>query len=258
MRILIVNDDGIHATGLDVLASAARSFGDVWTVAPHVECSAMSNAITLHSPLRIYPRGHQRWAITGTPTDCTYVALHHFGVTFDLVLSGVNHGPNLGIDVLYSGTVAAAMEATRAGIPAFAFSLVQGHSEPVDSEQWCSVGRVVKDVLTWYTQSKPMPEGTLLNVNIPGGEIASPTPLTGTTLGQVSYPPRVTEQLDPRGKPFLWIGGDPPTLGNQPGTDCAAIHNQSISITPLQLNLTNYDQVDALHQEITAFLREKP
>lgn len=238
MRILICNDDGIHAAGLDALAEVARAFGDVWIVAPHVEASASSHAITLHEPLRLLPRGHQRFAVTGTPTDCAYVGLHHlFEEPFDLVLSGVNHGPNLGIDVLYSGTVAAAMEGARYGVPSIAFSLV-GRSFP--DACWVDVRRVVHEVLTWFMQGPTLPTERVLNVNIPMGPLPTPAPLRATRLGHVHYPPHVEEKQDPRGRSYLWIGGRPPVLSNEPGTDCAAVQEGCVSITPLLLDLTDH------------------
>lgn len=251
MRILLVNDDGIHAIGLRVLKEAAQSFGDCLVVAPHDECSAMSHAITLHAPLRLRPHGPQEFAVTGTPTDCAYLGIYKVSDPKpDLVLSGINYGPNLGIDVLYSGTVAAAMEGARAGIPSLAFSLAT--SSP-SSEDWETAGRVVKEVLTWYQKQPSLAPGKLLNVNIPPSPLPTPAPLRAACLGEVEYPTHVEGREDPRGGNYYWIGGRPPKWGVRPGSDTAFVQQQKVSITPLQLDLTDFDELDDLRSKLESF-----
>ncbi len=248
MRILIVNDDGIHAVGLRILTEAAQSFGDCLVVAPHDECSAVSHAITLHAPLRLREHGPQKYAVTGTPTDCAYLGIHMVSESKpDLVLSGINFGPNLGIDVLYSGTVAAAMEGARAGIPSLAFSLAARN--PCE-EDWGTAKRVVHEVLSWYLKQPPMAPGKLLNVNIPRSPLPVPAQLRAACLGEVDYPTHVETRKDPRGGHYYWIGGRPPLLGDHTGSDTAMIQQKEVSVTPLQLDLTDFDELDDLRKKL--------
>lgn len=249
MRILLVNDDGIHAEGLRILHESAQEFGDCFTIAPHDECSAISHAITLHAPLRLRSHGPQRYAVTGTPTDCVYLGIHQLcDAPLDLVLSGINHGANLGVDVLYSGTVAAAMEGARAGIPSLAFSLAA--RRPTEQD-WQTAGRVVHEVLTWYTKQPPLEPGTLLNVNIPKAPIDKPAPLCATHLGELHYPNHVETRQDPRGGRYYWIGGRPPLLGSDdPHSDTTVIQQHRVSITPLHLNLTDHASLESLRNQL--------
>ncbi|TNE48388.1 MAG: 5'/3'-nucleotidase SurE [Deltaproteobacteria bacterium] len=250
MRILLVNDDGIHAKGIHVLQQAAQAFGECITVAPHDESSAVSHAITLHAPLRLRNHGPNAYAVTGTPTDCAYIGLHKvLDPQPDLLLSGINYGPNLGIDVLYSGTVAAAMEGSRAGVPSVAFSLATRH--PTD-EDWETAGRVVREFLTWYLDQPPLPQGKLLNVNIPKGPLPTPAPFRAVRLGEVDYPPDVASREDPRGGYYYWIGGKPPRLGDEPDTDTGSILEKHVSVTPLHLDLTDYSSLGDLQNRLTS------
>jgi len=237
-RILISNDDGIHAPGIQALAAAASAMGDVTVVAPDRERSGAGHAISLYHPLRLTPHGEGRWAVDGTPTDAVYVGIHHVfrDGPPDLMLSGVNRGANLANDVTYSGTVSAAFEACLFGIPAVAISLTGG--KPWDFEHAASVGvEVGRQVL-----AEGLPRGTLLNVNVPPG---APTDYRVTRLGRRSYGQAVDERRDPRGGRYYWIGGTEQDHDDIPGSDCNAVFDEGlISITPLHLDLS-YDPLMA-------------
>jgi 5'-nucleotidase len=213
--------------------------GEVWTVAPESEQSAASHAISLHRPLRIKELGRRRYAIDGTPSDCSYVAVNH--ILKDrrpaLMVSGINHGANLADDVTYSGTVAAAMEASLLGIPAIAFSLVA--RESFDFDPAARFARMLaRSVLSQRVTGR-----LLLNVNVPGG--CEPGEYAVTQLGKHSYGWDVVENVDPRGRKYYWIGGTSFQHEDIPGSDCNAVFREKrISITPLHLDLTEYSQLD--------------
>lgn len=234
-RILISNDDGISARGLIALAEAIAPLGEVWVVAPEHEQSATSHSLSLHRPLRI--RKHQeRWfGVDGTPADCVYVAVNHLMKSGPpvLVLSGINHGPNLADDVIYSGTVAAAMEGCILGFPAIAFSLATRRT--FDFEHAIPFARsLVKTAL-----ESTIPARMLLNVNIPAyGPVAG---YEVTRLGRHNYDADVVEKEDPRGRHYYWIGGTGYEHVNEPGTDVTAVLDERrASITPLMLDLTQH------------------
>lgn len=240
-RILVSNDDGYLSEGLQALVSAVEPLGEVWVVAPDREQSAASHAISLHRPLRIQ-RVKERWYhIDGTPTDCSYLAIHH--ILKDnpptLMVSGINHGANLADDVTYSGTVAAAMEACILGVPAIAFSLVaRRHFDFTHAAKFAHA--IAKAAL-----ANPMPGRMLLNVNIPGD--AEPRGFRLTRLGRHSYGYDVVENVDPRGRKYYWIGGKDYSHEDVEGSDCNAIHlDKLVSVTPLHLDLTEYRQMDTL------------
>lgn len=232
MRILVTNDDGIHAAGIKALERAAQAFGEVTVVAPAHEQSSIGHAITLRAPLRIEQRDASHYAVVGTPTDCVYVATHHiFSEPPQLVLSGINHGANLGDDVTYSGTVGAAIEGTIQGIPSIAFSLCRG-----DNFEACiePIRRVVEAALH-ETLDRPL----LLNVNLPdctngvsGFQLGS--------LGRRHYGKVVDERRDPRGGSYFWIGGPVVKHREEPGSDELIVRQGGVSITPLTLDLTDY------------------
>lgn len=226
--ILVTNDDGILSPGLRVLAEAARQLGEALVVAPDREMSAVSHAITLHRPIRILEttEGH---ALTGTPVDCAYMGIHHIAPRRpDLVVSGVNLGPNLGSDVLYSGTVAAAREGTIQGLPSIAFSLASRDREPL-AKLAPALATLMRAVLT-----NGLPPGITLNVNFPR-VTADPPEFRATRLGRRAYSAEVVRRLDPRGQEYLWIGGGMPELEDTPETDTAAIRSGAVSVTPIPL-----------------------
>lgn len=234
--ILVSNDDGHQAAGLKALAAAMERLGEVWVVAPESEQSASSHAISIHRPLRIREVRARWFAVDGTPTDCSYVGINH--VLKDrrprLMVSGINHGPNLADDVTYSGTVAAAMEASLLGVPAIAFSLVARQDF-----EFTAAARFAAS-LAEAALARPLPPSILLNVNIPAGP-----DLRGyavTRLGKHSYGFDVIEKVDPRGRKYYWIGGNEYQHEDIPGSDCNAVLREGIvSVTPLHLDLTHDD-----------------
>jgi 5'-nucleotidase len=235
MIILVSNDDGIQAPGIISLETALRRVGEIYTVAPDRAQSSMSHALTLHRPLRVHEVAPRRLAVDGTPTDCVKLALTGLlPVRPDLVVSGINNGPNLGDDIIYSGTVSAAIEGALLGVPAIAVSLVSFQS--LDFE----VAAEFTATLVSRIGAQGIPPETLLNVNVP------PLPkdkLKGwqlTRMGKRHYSENIVERIDPRGGKYYWIGGDDLGFAQQEGTDCVAVHEGFVSVTPLQVDLTNY------------------
>ncbi|HNX50503.1 MAG TPA: 5'/3'-nucleotidase SurE [Thermoanaerobaculaceae bacterium] len=248
--ILVSNDDGYNSPGIQALAAALDSLGEIWVVAPDRENSAVSHALTLGRPLRLATVGPHHFVADGTPTDCIALALGHVlkGRRVDLVVSGINQGANMGDDVHYSGTVSAAFEAAVQGLPAIAISLVAG-------DRWdfgpASVfaRRLVERVLT-----RGMTSGTLLNVNVPPGQ---PEGVVFTRLGKHRYTEGVIEDTDPRGRPCYWIGGGEPVWERIPGTDFMAIGDRLISVTPLQRDMTDHVQLGELQAVAAAWRLEE-
>jgi 5'-nucleotidase len=244
MRVLLTNDDGVHAEGLETLASCAREvFEDVWIVAPTTEQSGVSQAISLHRPLRLEQLGPQRFGIDGTPADCVFVALGHIlgEGRPDLVLSGINHGPNVGYDVYYSGTVGAAREALIHGIPSAALSFSARRPQP-----FASLRPAVLALLR-RIRAHGVPAGHLLNVNFPAIDEAADFGLFGvpgirgiqpTTLGRRYYGNEVVFREDPRGRPYFWIGGAFPRIDHLDGTDCEAVRQGWIAVSALGLDMS--------------------
>ncbi len=243
MRVLLTNDDGIESAGLAALEAALRPACELWVVAPDREQSAASHAISLSRPLRIHAAGERRYAVDGTPTDCVYLALNHLmkGQPPDAVFSGINHGPNLAEDVLYSGTVAGAMEGTILGIRyCVAISAV-----PVQRrfafEAAAAFGRALLDGAPEDSQASPI----LLNANVPSDAV--PDAFRVTRLGRRGYFAWVEERKDPRGRLYYWIGGPEREHDDIPGSDCNAVFDdQVISVTPLQVDLTSATAIGQL------------
>jgi 5'-nucleotidase len=240
----VSNDDGILSDGVKALAEAMDGLdGEVWVVAPEAEQSATSHAISIHRPLRIRQVRERWYAVDGTPTDCSYIAINHIlkGRRPRLMVAGINHGPNLADDVTYSGTVAAAMEASILGVPAIAFSLVT--RERFDFGPSARFARELARAALGQELGARM----LLNVNIPGGE---PRGYEVTRLGKHSYGYDVVEKVDPRGRKYYWIGGNDYQHEDIPGSDCnAVLRDRLVSVTPLQLDLTD----DALREAVAAW-----
>lgn len=228
--LLVTNDDGVHAAGLAALAGALDGLGEVYVLAPEREQSACSHALTLHRPLRV-ERMRDRWfAVNGTPSDCVNLAVLGFlSEPPVLIVSGINHGSNLGDDVTYSGTVSAAMEGTLLGVPSVAVSLVDGG----DFVQAAAVARLVAT----RALVEPLPARTLLNVNVPPGV---PRGVRMTRLGHRVYSEKIVEQRDPRGRTHYWIGGGEPRWEALEGTDMAVVHEGWVSVTPVHLDLTHH------------------
>ncbi len=242
MKILVTNDDGIHAPGIQALATALRTIGDVVVVAPDRERSAVGHALTLHHPLRAQQVGPELFAVDGTTTDCVNLGIHNLlSFTPDIVVSGINRGANLGDDVTYSGTVAAAMEATLMGIPAFAVSLVaQGLGSHYDSAAVFAVK------LARQIHQKGLPDDTFLNVNVP--DLPPDRLLSSciTSQGRRRYEGSIVDNLDPRGQKYYWIGSTELSFLDLEGTDFYAVSRGHVSITPLHLDLTNYTSIQVL------------
>ena len=245
MMILVSNDDGIQSEGILALEEKLQRLGEVYTVAPDRVQSSMSHAITLHRPLRVKEVGPRRFAVNGTPTDCVKLALTGLLPSKPaLVVSGINIGPNLGDDIIYSGTVSASVEGTLLEVPAIAVSLVtlQNSSFEVAAE---FAGTLAARVL-----EKGLPSGTLLNVNVPPLPAQEVKGWRLTRQGKRRYIEQVVERIDPRGEKYYWIGGDDLGFDKEDGTDCMAIHEGYISVTPLQVDMTNYRSF----QEIKALM----
>ena len=237
MRILISNDDGIEAPGLDVLVDALRPLGEIWVVAPRLEQSAGSHALTMHRPLRFAEVGERRFWVQGTPADAVYVALHRLlPEPPDLVASGVNLGANIGHDTLYSGTVAAAMEAALWGRPAMAVSLhVHGGG---GGPHW-ETARPIARRLAERLMEDPLPVRSMLNVNVPD---LPPDELRGVRAGELCHHhwhPRVDQRTDPFGRPYLWIGGPHDRFAGSPDTDGPSLAAGWATVTPLRADLTD-------------------
>jgi 5'-nucleotidase len=236
MRILIANDDGYLAPGLAALVKACEGLGEIDVVAPEQNASGTSNSLTLHRPLSAFTAANGFRYINGTPSDCVHVALTGLLPRRpDLVLSGINNGANMGDDTLYSGTVAAAMEGFLFGIPAIAFSQTQKGWSELDA-----AARVARSVIEQVLRAPPARAPWLLNVNIPNRADAESLPRVITPLGRRHASEPLIRQSSPRGDTMYWIGpaGDAREAG--PGTDFHATANGQVSITPLQVDLTDH------------------
>src|SRR5215212_5216315 len=240
MKFLASNDDGILAHGLECLVAAAEPLGEVTVVAPDREQSATSHSLTLHHPLRPVKRGDRRWQVDGTPTDCVMLALEALMPEKpDWVLSGINHGQNMGEDVLYSGTVAAAMEGLSLGVPAIAVSFAGGDLRADVTrlrEQVATLTRVLEHIV----QLPRFPADTLLNINLPPVSAGAVKGVRLTRLGRRVYSQSVTELKDPWGRQIYWIGGGDISWTGETDSDFRAIDEGLVSITPLHLDLTHH------------------
>ena len=241
MHILLSNDDGYLAEGLIALANALRDHAEISVVAPDRNRSAASNSLTLEMPLRVNIADNGFIKVDGTPTDCVHLAitglLEHEP---DMVFAGINHGANLGDDVLYSGTVAAATEGRFLGLPAIAISLAGNNPHYFETAAQVAV------TLLNQLIKKPLPIDTILNVNVPDVAIKDLKGYQATRLGQRHKSEPVIKSNDPRGRIIYWVG---PPGGEQdagPGTDFYAISEGYVSVTPLQIDLTRYESIDAL------------
>jgi 5'-nucleotidase len=242
VKILITNDDGVHAPGLVALMKRIAEVAEVVVVAPDRERSAVSHALTLHHPLRAARISDNIFSVDGTPTDCVNLGIHTL-LSFrpDLVISGVNRGANLCDDVTYSGTVAAALEATLMGIPAFAVSLAtNGAGENFDVAAICAA-RLAQMVF-----EKGLPPDTFLNVNVPDLPRDRLLPSLITCQGKRSYEGTIVGKVDPRGRDYYWIGTADLNFQDIPGSDYHAVSRGHVSISPLHIDLTNYASIEML------------
>jgi 5'-nucleotidase len=238
-RILVTNDDGYTADGITALLDALDGLAEVWMVAPDREQSAMSHALTLDRPLRAREVSPRRFAVNGTPTDCVALALSCLmrDARPSVVVSGINRGANMGVDVHYSGTVSAAFEGVISGVPAIAVSKVV-----TNGIDWTSAAAVARELTSWVLRNG-LPPNTLLNVNVPGDE---PLGLKLTRLGVRRYTEGMVEQTDPRGRPIYWLGSGEPVWERIPGTDFNEVGEGFVSVTPLHLDMTATDVLGSL------------
>jgi 5'-nucleotidase len=237
-RILVTNDDGIAAPGLKVLERVARGFSkDVWIVAPEREQSGAAHSLTLHEPLRVRRLAARRHAVSGTPTDCVLLALNEIvkGRKPDLVLSGVNRGGNMGEDVTYSGTVAAAMEGTLMDVPSIALSLDVSNGVP---PEWETAARWAPEVIGRLAHADWL-DDTLMNVNIPNCKPDQVTGIEAARQGRRKIGGNLVRALDPRQRPYYWIGPTRDADASQPGTDIHAVAERAVAVTPIHRDLTH-------------------
>jgi len=243
MKILVTNDDGVFSDGLRILAQTVEALGEVYVVAPDRERSAAAHSLTLHRPLRAEEISPRVYAVDGTPVDCVNLAV--YGILKghpDLVISGINNGPNLGEDLVYSGTVSAAFEATFLGIPAFAISLA------ARKEFRYHVAADFALKVAAHITRGGLPADTFLNINVPNVDEGEIRPYKITNQGKRVFADAVVEKVDPRGKKYYWLGGGDQGFQEIEGTDFHAIANKHISITPLCVDLTNHAAVQELEE----------
>lgn len=250
-EILVTNDDGVRAPGLLALAQEMDQLGRVTVLAPDKNWSGKGHVKTINRPLRVHEvtleDGRSAYTSDGAPSDCVALGLlGYFGVDFDLVVAGINPRPNFGHDVTYSGTVTAAMEAIINGVPGVAFSL-GATDDHLETKDFHTAARFSHQIVQKTLESK-LPPGILLNVNIPYLPQEQIQGIRITSQGQRVYHSRLDQRLDPRGKPYFWISGDPPSGVPKDGTDYGALAAGYVSITPLQLNLTAYPAQAAMKQ----------
>lgn len=248
-KVLISNDDGIHATGIQTLTEWLSKYYDVVVAAPDRERSAMGHALTLHKPLRVeevqlpFPV-KAAYAVTGTPSDCVKIALNAIlDERPDVVVSGINHGPNLGTDVLYSGTVSAALEGAIHGIPSVAISLMNGYEKHAD---FTPSAEFLCHYLPRVLEAK-LPPKSILNINTPAVEFHEMASVCVTRLGERFYNDTYEKRTDPRGGVYYWLAGEMITEDDTDGTDVAAMKHNCISVTPIQFDLTNHRVLEDTH-----------
>ena len=242
MNILVSNDDGILAAGIQVLANACAQVGQVTVVAPDREQSGTSHSLTLHRPLRPARTPTGGYQVDGTPTDCVLLAVGALMAEKpDFVFSGINHGPNMGEDVLYSGTVSVAMEAVTLGIPGIAFSFASR-----DPELMATYDATLVRLIRQITEIKNFPPETLLNINLPKRPASEVRGIRVTKLGSRFFSSSITRMNDPWGREVFWIGGGDVTWTGDAETDHQAVKDGYVSITPLHMDLTNYKLFEAV------------
>ena len=237
MNILVTNDDGIETEGIRALSTALQEIGDVTVVAPISEQSAVSRSITFRAPLRVedrYEPVNRSYAVTGTPSDCVFLALHHLlDEPPDLLVSGINTGPNMGDDILYSGTVAGALEGALNGIRSIAISVGAHRGQRYDTAaNWL--------VSFLKSQNLQLPAKTCLNINVPCLELSELKGSQYTFQGHTHYAQKVVKREDPWGRQYYWLGGEIPAGKPDDGSDIKAVSEGYVSITPLGLDLTNH------------------
>jgi 5'-nucleotidase len=251
-RILVTNDDGIASAGLTVVVKALGRFADVWVVAPDRERTAVAHAVTLHKPLRIHQLDKQIYAVNGTPVDCVNLALLNIlPKRPHLLVSGINKGVNLGDDVLYSGTVSAAVEGTILGIPSMAVSQEGADHFHFATGAYYAV-RVARLIL-----KMGLPEETLINLNIPDRPLETVTGVRVTCLSRRRFENPIIEKVDPHGRSYFWIAGTRLSWSRNKDADHEAVEEGAVSLTPLHLDSTNYGALDQLRRWEPALRRPR-
>lgn len=242
LKILLSNDDGVHAEGIRVLAEALQDIATITIVAPDRNRSGASNSLTLEHPLRVHEIAPRCYSVQGTPTDCVHFALNELmqDCRPDLVLTGINHGVNLGDDVLYSGTVAAAMEGHFLGVPAMAFSLV-------GKQCFTTAAQIAKQLVLQHI-ANPIPDNRLLNINVPDILLEHIKGIQTTRLGARHHAEAMIRQQDPRGHDIYWLGPPGQKQDAGQGTDFHATECGYVSVTPLQVDLTAHEAMNSINQ----------
>jgi len=241
LRLLISNDDGVHAKGINVLADELKKIAKVTVVAPDRERSAAAHSLTLHHPLRVEKVKTSYYAVSGTPTDSVILGVCEvLKKKPDIVVAGINNGPNLGDDITYSGTVAAAIEGTLLGIPSFAISMASNND--YNFETGAHYAKIIVNMIMKHG----LPADTLLNVNVPNLPVDEVQGIMITRQGKRVYDNSIVKKKDPRGKDYYWMGGEEIGFKNEPGTDFEAIGMGCVSVTPVKLDLTNHDAIREL------------
>ncbi|VAW35344.1 5'-nucleotidase SurE [hydrothermal vent metagenome] len=245
MHFLVSNDDGINATGINALSDTLLGLGKVTVYAPNRDRSGASNSLTLDGPVRIQKIAENRYSVSGTPTDCVHMALTGLmSEEPDMVISGINNAANLGDDVLYSGTVAAAIEGRYLGLPAIAFSLATSHAS--NQRRYFETAQHFVNKIMQNLKNNPLPQDTILNINFPNLAIDKVKGIKIARLGNRHKAENTVQDIDPRGRKIYWIGAAGPEADAGEGTDFHAIKHGYVSITPMQVDMTKHSALASL------------
>ena len=252
VTILVTNDDGVNSEGIKVLADAMSEIGEVFVVAPDRQRSAVGLSITLEQPLRVERLNDRKFSVNGMPTDCVELAIHRLMETPpDLIVSGINDGQNLGYDIYHSGTVGAAITGVMFGIPSIAMSIAL--SDKKNGKIWYDTAAKVALKVSKTAIENNLPHGTLLNVNVPNLPLSEIEGIEITRHCNATYDIEIHNRMDPRGKEYFWVGGVFQSCGDHTKTDLEALNNNKISVTPLHLDLTDYDMMKKMSDWFSCF-----
>jgi len=246
MRILISNDDGVNSEGIRTLTEVLKTLGEVFIVAPDRDQSAASHALSLYRPLRMEEISRNTYSVDGTPTDCVNLAVNGIlkGKKPDLIVSGINKGENLGDDITYSGTVSAAIEGTLLEIPSIAVSVVNKNGFRFDTASYYAL------IIAKYVLTRGLPKGTFINLNVPSLSKEEIKGIKVTRQGKRVYGEPIVENVDPRGRKYYWIGGNELGFLDIENSDIMAVNQEYVSVTPIKLDLTDYDFVERLNRDL--------